>query len=152
MALQHSLPIYLTFVPCTAMLGVLPTKFWTWYITDKNSIWLRFITEQEHVLSCKVCYCAFQNILTTHLSKPYRLLSPEVLALVIHQNSYHQKVMWLHSSLALSTHREISHTSSLPSCPSACVPSHTIMCSNTPHSMELSLLSPDEQCHVLSHT
>lgn len=47
MVLQHSLPICLTFVLCTTMLGVLPIKFWTRYTTDKNLVWLRSITKWE---------------------------------------------------------------------------------------------------------
>lgn len=57
------------------------------------------------------------------LSKtPSQIISLEVLALGIHRSSYHQKVMCLHSSLALSTlSREKCHTNLF------CHPAHQCM-------------------------
>lgn len=109
MLLQHSLPICLTFVRLTGILDLFPTKIWTWCITDKNALWVTSITGWECALGCKVCYSAFINILTNHLSKQYRRSALEVLVLAICRHNC-QKVMCLHSSLALSVHRGISHT------------------------------------------
>lgn len=137
MVLQHSLPICLTFVPYTGMVDLLPTRIWTCYITDKNAVWLTSITEWERALPCKVFCSAFKNILTNHLSKQYGISALEVLVLVIHRHSY-RKGLCLHSSLALSTHRGISHKASLPCCPPAYLTLHTITCINTPHYTESS--------------